>query len=916
MSTTKPGCECDCCTGVSAQTPATVTNRPGLSSLAYRVGTWAKFRNSMLDALSSTGRLTALKTRSDDDFTIALLDSFAVVCDILTFYSERSANEHYLGTATDPVSVRELAKLVGYRLAPGVAASVPLALTVQAPAAVAAGTALSGPQPVLVPPVVPVVAGLQAQSVPGPGEQPVTFETIAPIEARASWNALRVRTARALAADPANASAGHLSLAGLAGSVQAGDWLLVVVSNAGGVLATGVNRVAQVNTDNATQTTVVTFDNRGGAPVLAGDPTTAAPALGGTLGDAALARSVKGVVWSDQAELVAQARKLQWPLQQLEDNLNALNASPPTPIVQAFRLGVRAALFGHNAPLFATLPKFLTISGVYSDSVLANWDSPRATIGSDPSRSPGWISLDQTYPALVAGGWVVLQGESGNPLVMAIGASRQVSRTGFMLSSKITQLEPLNAPASLGAFVIRTTTVLGSTDRFTVAAEPVSDPVSGSTLRLASAQLGLRVGQQIAITGAALDQSRRLVSEVRTIMSVALVDGYTTLGLDLDLAHQYDAASVTINANVAPATEGASKSEILGSGNGVATWQRFTLKQTPLTYVSAPTPSGVASTLSVRVNGARWSEVPWLATQGPTAAVFATAVDANGNTMVQFGDGADSGARLPSGQNNVTATYRQGLGVAGNVAAGRITTLLTRPAGLQGVINPVEASGGGDPESLESGRLNAPMNVRALDRIVSLEDVGDFARASAAIAKAQAVWAWDGRRQVACVTVAGTGGAPLDASSAQFAHLLGAMNAATDGTVPIVLCSYVPRVFTVGATLTVDPALDADAVVAAAKSALRAAFGFDARSFMQPVQASEVIDVLQNVPGVIALTLDALRVAGGAATGASTPMLLTVSTCASAGSLRAMPPQLVAGKLAGAELLMLDSGPLPAVVHT
>ncbi|BCZ84366.1 hypothetical protein PTKU64_80410 [Paraburkholderia terrae] len=889
-------------------------NRPGLSSLAYRVGTWAQFRVSMLEALSKQGNLAALKTRSNDDFTIALLDSFAVVCDILTFYSERSANEHYLGTATDPVSVRELAKLVGYRLAPGVAASVPLALTVQAPAPVAAGMTLSGPQPVLVPPVVPVAAGLQAQSVPGPGEQPVTFETIAPLEARASWNALRVRTARALAADPANASAGHLSLAGLAGSVQAGDWLLVVVSNAGGVLSTGVNRVAQVNTDNATQTTVVRFDNHGGAPVLAGDPTTAASALGGTLGDAALARSVKGVVWNNQAELVAQARKLQWPLQQLEDNINALIASPPALLVQVFRLGVRAALFGHNAPLFATLPRFQTISGLYAGSVLKNWDRPPATIGSDPFGSAGWISLDQVYPALVAGGWMVLQGVDGSPLVMAIGATRQVSRTGFMLSSKVTQLQPLNAPASVGSLQIRGTTVLGSTDSFTVVAEPVSDPVAGSTLTLASAQLGLRVGQQIAITGAARDQSRRLVSEVRTIMSVALVDGYTTLRLDLDLAHQYDAASVTINANVAPATEGASKSEILGSGNGAATWQRFTLKQTPLTYVSAPTPSGVASTLTVRVNGARWSEVPWLSSQGPTAAVLATAVDAHGNTIVQFGDGAESGARLPSGQNNVTATYRQGLGAAGNVAAGRITTLLTRPAGLQGVVNPVDASGGGDPESLASGRLNAPMKVRALDRIVSLEDVGDFARASAAIAKAQAVWAWNGRRRVACVTVAGTGGAPLDASSAQFVQLVAAMNAATDGTVPIVLCSYVPRVFTVGATLTVDPALDADAVVAAARIALRAGFGFDARCFMQPVHASEVIAVLQSVPGVIALTLDALRIAGGPAT--MTPTFLHVSTSAAAGSLRAMPPQLVRGKLAGAELLMLDSGPLPAVVHT
>jgi predicted phage baseplate assembly protein len=397
---------------------------------------------------------------------------------------------------------------------------------------------------------------------------------------------------------------------------------------------------------------------------------------------------------------------------------------------------------------------------------------------------------------------------------------------------------------------------------------------------------------------------------VHTITSLALVDGYTQIVLDLALVHSYDSASVAINANVAPATEGATKSEILGSGDGTAAWQSFTLKQPPLTYVSAATPSGTASTLTVRVNGAAWTEVPWLVAQGSAAQVFATAVDENGNTVVAFGDGIDGGARLPSGQNNITATYRQGLGSEGNVASGRITTLLTRPAGLQAVINPVAASGGGDPESLDSARLNAPMKVRALDRIVALEDVGDFARASAAIAKAEAVWAWNGRRQVACVTVAGAAGAAIDPASSLFINLVAAMNAASDGTAPIVLCSYVPRVFTVGATLTVDPSLDADAVVAAAKDALHAAFGFDARSFMQPVHASEVIALLQGVAGVIALTLDALAITG--ANGASA----SATSATAADGLRAQPPQLTGGVLVGAELLTVDTGPLPAVVHT
>ncbi len=902
---------CGCCDGIAPETPAPVDNRPGLSRIAYRAGTWAQFKASMLDALSAQPSLVRLKSRSDDDFTIALLDSFAVVCDILTFYSERGANEHYLRTATDVVSLRELAKLVGYKPAPGAAASVPLAITVQAPPPALPGSPGQTPAPQLVPPTIAIAAGLQVQNVPNPGEQPATFETVASIEARWGWNALPPRIARPLAADAVNAATSHLRLKGLIGSLSVGDWLLVVVNLAGQTPAAGVNRIAAVALDNATQTTLVTFEGNNPAPVPAADPTASPPALSGPLGDAAIAAAVKGFLWPDQTRLVANAAKLQWPLLQLEQNINAFNAAPTAvPAVQVFKLGVRAAVFGHNAPLYDTLPNYTVLGNKNIGDVLPNWDTPPATIGSDDAQGPTLLSLDQAYPALVVGGWVVAQSPTRpQPLVLKIVASRELSRTGFMLSAKVTQLELQGDTAALGGLPIRTTAILGSTDQYSVAEEAVPGPISGAAITLATAELGLLPGRQVVVTGAALDQSARSVSEVRTIVAVALVDGYTKIFLDLDLAHQYDPASVTINANVAPATHGAAKSEILGSGNGAARYQQFALKQPPLTYVSAATPSGVASTLQVRVNGVEWQEAPWLAGEGPTQPVYTTSIDEQGNTIVQFGDGAENGARLPSGQNNITATYRQGIGSAGNVGAGQITTLLTRPLGVQSVINPVAASGGGDPETIDAARRNVPTTTRALDRIVALEDVGDFARASASIAKAEAVWAWDGRRHVACVTVAAAGGAAVDPTSAQYRNLIDAMLAASDGTFPIVLCSYVPRTFTLGATLTADPSLDADAVVAAAKDALGAAFGFDARNFMKPVFPSEIFAVLQAVPGVIAATIDTFRLSDASAADLSAGPTLPPAP------LIADPPVLVGGVLVGAQLLTLEPGLLPGVVH-
>src|SRR5258708_709001 len=122
---------CGCCAGVTRETPQLINNRPALSAIVYRVGTYGTFDASMLAALSrpSLPALGQLRTRDSSDFSIALLDAWAVALDILTFYQERFANEAYLRTAVEQRSVFELARLVGYMPSPGVAASDVLAFT-------------------------------------------------------------------------------------------------------------------------------------------------------------------------------------------------------------------------------------------------------------------------------------------------------------------------------------------------------------------------------------------------------------------------------------------------------------------------------------------------------------------------------------------------------------------------------------------------------------------------------------------------------------------------------------------------------------------------------------------------------------------------------------------------------------------
>src|SRR5580692_11421956 len=158
-------CTCGCCAGTSVQTPQPRNNAPGLSAVNYRVGAWASFKESMLARLSSSDypALAALKTRADDDFSIALLDATAVVLDILTFYQERLANESYLRTATQLRSLTELARLINYQPAPGIAAETYLAFTIKA---------APGLPPDPNTPALTIPAGTQVQSVPAQNQTP------------------------------------------------------------------------------------------------------------------------------------------------------------------------------------------------------------------------------------------------------------------------------------------------------------------------------------------------------------------------------------------------------------------------------------------------------------------------------------------------------------------------------------------------------------------------------------------------------------------------------------------------------------------------------------------------------------------------------------------------------------------------
>jgi hypothetical protein len=329
----------------------------------------------------------------------------------------------------------------------------------------------------------------------------------------------------------------------------------------------------------------------------------------------------------------------------------------------------------------------------------------------------------------------------------------------------------------------------------------------------------------------------------------------TTLQLASPLTNVYDRANVRINANVAAASHGESVKEVLGSGAATLAYQSFTLRQSPLTYVSADTPSGSQSTLKVFVNDVLWQEAPFFYGRGAAEHIYVIRRDDEGRTTIQFGDGVN-GARLPTGQNNVRAEYRKGSGSGGLVTAEQISQLLSRPLGLKEVINREAAQGAQDAESRDDARKNAPLTVLTLERAVSLQDYEDFSRTFAGIAKAQAVWLWDGRKRTLFITVAGPDGADLDEDGMVVTQLKEALRAYGDPYAFFTVKNFRKVLFQIQGTVTVDADHVLDSVMAAVKEALRERYSFNAREFGQPVALSEVIAAIQAVPGVVAVDLD------------------------------------------------------------
>ncbi|MGX5208028.1 putative baseplate assembly protein [Streptomyces violaceus] len=205
--------------------PAPPHNPPGRTALDYRVGEYGSFLAALLDRLASPAypALNHLTVRTPDDPAIGLLDATAVLGDLLTFHSERIADEAYLRTADEHRSLVLLGRLVGHRPRPGVAAATHLAYTLERDPRAEA-------QNVLIP------RGARSHSVPASADEAsLTFETARDLTARWDFNELKVRRRRPSLLTPQDLEKrSELFVEGTGLSLQTGDQLLFVFGEGAG----------------------------------------------------------------------------------------------------------------------------------------------------------------------------------------------------------------------------------------------------------------------------------------------------------------------------------------------------------------------------------------------------------------------------------------------------------------------------------------------------------------------------------------------------------------------------------------------------------------------------------------------------------------------------------------------------------
>lgn len=927
-------------------------NRAGLSRVAYVDGNAAVFLERLrvrlatsfpgwtpaaeemgdgLETLDARRKMEALYARDPDDLLWQLTRAYARATHVLTASLDATANEGWIGTATQWESLRRLTAMLDYAPHPPASAFTELALQFK--------PGLSGK----------VKKGFQVRYSPTDGSKPVIFETLEDMEGDASLNALRPRDHDR---NPKQLSGARFQLAGRFDKVRTGE-PVVLENEADGRLqahlVVGVRVEGQTTTldlsppvsrnDGLTRgrtrfhlcpkdklTPIAPLST--GAVVshalrLTAPPTDLRPGdlafIGRTQGQPVF-RRVKEVrdstvtfnealgeidlanatVMKPLGVPVSHLAGSRRELRNKSDSLTVIYVAGDWGWLSGRWLGdVRRNDKQEYLPLYECVKAhYFPPSATKDDKTdpLAGYTA--LTLSWDKASNPADMDLALDNPQHLytapraAGPWrpdTFLQAGHGaqrqngtltpdtlqEPLTVSLpkraaqGDLAVVARGGLLAWARLKHVS-VNSEGGVaalqsddgwwshqeGIFFTSATQVyahfsesartVDASDNVTRLFSHGSGKMRSTRIPLASLPAAMRAGRRILLHTADTAFATRVADTSQPDDTDAWIDivGEAPAGSN--------AGNLVISGNVVLAGHGEGKAtQALGSGNGALNGQRFMLDTRDVSFVpDASMPSGVRADVTITVNGEIWSQVANLGTSEAADAHYQVRQNEDGKLWIEFGDGRH-GRRLPTGVNNVQASYRQGVGDTGNLPAGRLVQPVHPHALVTGISQPGPSAGGGEREGTTSLRDNAAGALLALERAVSLSDFAALARSNAGIAQAEAFALPSGRsrqnRIELVVVPAGDTGFPDSSRDKLTAYLLA-------HAVPGISLSITPYTevnFGVQVSVRVRPeAFDKDEVRASVRTALMQHFSVKQRALGQPLQIGELYAVIESVPGV------------------------------------------------------------------
>ena len=170
-------------------------------------------------------------------------------------------------------------------------------------------------------------------------------------------------------------------------------------------------------------------------------------------------------------------------------------------------------------------------------------------------------------------------------------------------------------------------------------------------------------------------------------------------------------------------------------------------------------PDSSAAVPDITVSDGTWTWLPErdLLTSSAADHVFVPEIEQDATAFLRFGDD-QHGMAAQTGMN-FTATYRAGNGSAGNVARDTLAhAVLPVPflpplSDIQQVRNPLAASGGIDPESMQHIRQFAPFAYQTQERCVTETDYGQMTQRFPGVRAARGTLRWTGSWYTAFVSI-------------------------------------------------------------------------------------------------------------------------------------------------------------------